>query len=41
MDDIYGDTGTSAVFRERFATMLTAVWADGVETVLQNFLTGT
>jgi mannitol 2-dehydrogenase len=41
MDDIYGDTGTSAVFRERFAAMLTAVWADGVKTVLKNFLAGT
>jgi mannitol 2-dehydrogenase len=41
MDDIYGDTGTSARFRERFAAMLNVVWSDGVNKALENFLAGT
>jgi mannitol 2-dehydrogenase len=40
MDDIYGETGTSARFREQFAAMLNVVWSDGVHKTLENFLAG-
>ncbi len=40
MKDIYGETGQSGIFRERFSTALSALWADGVERVLARYLTG-
>jgi mannitol 2-dehydrogenase len=41
MEDIYGDVGRSEVFRERFASVLRAIWSQGVETVITNYLKGT
>ena len=40
MDDIYGHVGTSEVIRERFSTLLSAVWTNGVEDVLDRYLSG-
>jgi len=38
MDDIYGEVGRSAVFRERFSAALLALWSDGVEAVLTHYI---
>ena len=38
MNDIYGDVGRSAVFRERFSAALLALWSDGVEAVMTRYL---
>ena len=40
MEDIYGDVGRSEVFRERFTTILQAVWSKGVETVVTSYVEG-
>ena len=40
MEDIYGETGQSEIFRERFSTALSALWSDGVERVLTRYLEG-
>jgi len=37
MTDIYGEVGRSEVFRTRFASMLQALWIDGVERVLARY----
>jgi mannitol 2-dehydrogenase len=38
MEDIYGEVGRSAVFREVFSTALFAIWSDGVERVLTGYI---
>ncbi len=38
MDDIYGDVAGAQAFRDAFATGLKALWADGVEAVLQRYI---
>jgi mannitol 2-dehydrogenase len=40
MEDIYGDVGRSEVFRERFASVLRAIWLQVVEIVITNHLKG-
>ena len=41
MEDIYGEVGRSEVFRERFAFLLQAIWLQGVETVITDYLQAT
>ncbi|NRG16267.1 mannitol dehydrogenase family protein [Rhizobiales bacterium] len=38
MDDIYGDVGRSEVFKNAFAGWLSALWANGTESVLKAYL---
>ena len=38
MEDIYGETGHSEVFRERFALLLQAIWSQDVEAVITSYL---
>ena len=40
MDDIYGETAKSPVFRQAFADALRAVWAKGAEAVLRSYIAG-
>lgn len=40
MRDIYGTTADSGAFRDRFATSLRALWADGTEATLRRYLNG-
>jgi mannitol 2-dehydrogenase len=40
MADIYGDVGRSETFREQFASMLDAIWTEGVTRVLSRYLEG-
>ncbi len=40
MEDIYGGVGRSEVFRERFTSILQAIWLNGVEAVLSSYLQG-
>jgi len=40
MEDIYGDVGSSDVFRNHFAIMLEAIWSEGVERVITRYLEG-
>jgi mannitol 2-dehydrogenase len=40
MEDIYGDVGRTEVFRDRFASILQAIWSKGVEAVLTSYLQG-
>jgi mannitol 2-dehydrogenase len=40
MTDIYGEVGRSEVFRTRFASMLQALWIDGVERMLTRYVLG-
>ena len=38
MEDIYGDVGSSEVFRKHFAFMLEAIWSEGVKQVITRYL---
>ena len=40
MADIYGDVGRSETFRKQFASMLEAIWSEGVTRVLGRYLEG-
>lgn len=40
MADIYGDVGRSDVFRKCFASMLQAIWSEGVTRVVTRYLAG-
>ena len=40
MRDIYGRVADSTAFRERFALTLDALWRDGTEAVLREYLHG-
>lgn len=40
MADIYGETASSSVFREAFASSLRAVWAKGVESTVRTHVAG-
>ena len=40
MKDIYGDVGSSDVFRKHFAFMLKAIWSEGVKRVLTRYAEG-
>jgi mannitol 2-dehydrogenase len=40
MEDIYGDVGSSEVFRKHFALMLEAIWSDGVKRVITRYIEG-
>jgi mannitol 2-dehydrogenase len=40
MEDIYGDVGSSEVFRKHFAIMLEAIWSEGVKRVITRYLEG-
>ncbi|WP_207460487.1 mannitol dehydrogenase family protein [Azospirillum sp. SYSU D00513] len=37
MEEVYGESGRSPVFRDRFANALRALWADGTRTVLARY----
>lgn len=41
MDDIFGAVGRSESFRAAFANALTTLWAEGTETTLRRYLSGT
>lgn len=38
MHEVYGETGRSAVFRERFGEALHALWKDGTRAVLTRYV---
>jgi len=40
MKDIYGDVGSSDVFRKQFAYMLEAIWSEGVKRVVTRYVEG-
>ncbi len=40
MEDIYGDVGSSEVFRKHFAFMLEAIWSEGVKQVISRYVEG-
>ena len=40
MEDIYGDTGKSEIFRLAFSCWLNRLWADGVENTLKAYVAG-
>lgn len=40
MEDIYGDVGKAAAFRQAFGTALGALWADGTQKTLANYISG-
>ena len=40
MEDIYGDTGKSEIFRLAFSGWLNRLWADGVENTLKAYVAG-
>ena len=40
MEDIYGDVGSSEVFRKQFTIMLEAIWSEGVKRVITRYVEG-
>ena len=40
MEDIYGDVGSSEMFRKRFAFILEAIWSEGVKRAITRYLKG-